>query len=75
MSAFIEVLRGGPGGKEFFFRKMGKNYKEITRSAETYKRKATMLRIIATYEPLVEVRDLTKLQDDSFAKRRPLKKK
>ncbi len=59
--AVIEIHRGGPGKKEFFFRLMGKNYKEIWRSSETYKRKATMLKTMANYLPglQVSVVDLT----------------
>lgn len=58
----IEIHRGGPKNKEFYFRKMGDNYKEITRSSETYKRKATMKKSIAKYEPGVAVVDCTTKQ-------------
>lgn len=45
----IEILRGGPRKKEFYFRLMGANHKEIWRSSETYKRKATMMKTVRRY--------------------------
>jgi uncharacterized protein YegP (UPF0339 family) len=63
----IEIFRAK--NKEFCFRLMGKNYKEIYRASETYKRKATMKKSIVAYCPVVfPVVDLTLLAKGSLKK-------
>jgi hypothetical protein len=72
----IEIFRAGPkkNGKhtEFCFRMMGKNYKEIFRGSETYKRKATMLKTLAKYVcvtgPIVDL--TTKEMEATLTKKR-----
>ena len=70
----IEIFR--TKNKEFCFRLMGKNYKEIYRASETYKRKATMMKTMSKYCPIasgtpaiVPVVDLTLLAKESLKKK------
>lgn len=63
----LEIFRAK--NKEFCFRLMGKNYKEIWRASETYKRKATMKKTIEKYAPWENVVDLTLLMKSSLKKK------